>query len=76
MDLEELESVESTDWTTDDEIDSIRHMFNRKNIVALQHYRRVLPYRDFHGAGMYVNVTIVRLTLNSLIDALEQELLG
>jgi len=66
---------ESSDWTTEDEIAFVRHLYNRRNLKAMSDYRRMLPYRDFRGAGMHVDVMLVRLALNSLIDALETELL-
>lgn len=66
---------EPLDWTTEDEIAAVRQMYNHKNIRALSNYRRMLPYRTFHGAGMHVDAVLVRLAMNSLIDALESELL-
>lgn len=66
---------ESEVWTHEDEINFVRHLYRKKNIVALSNYRRLLPYRDFHGAGMHVDVGLVRMAMNSLIDALESELL-
>lgn len=66
---------EPLEWTTEDEIAFARHLYNKRNLPALSHYRRMLPYRNFHGAGMHVDVVLVRLAMNSLIDALESELL-
>lgn len=71
-----IDAEESMDWTTEDEIVFVRQMYRRRNIVGLQYYRRALPYRTFHGPGMHVERDYIRLALNSLIDALEQELLG
>lgn len=71
-----IDAEESMDWTTEDEIAFVRCMFNRRNIIGLQRYRRLLQYRVYHGPGMFVNREYVRLALNSLIDTLEQELLG
>ena len=70
------EEPESLDWVTEDEIAFVRLMYKHRNIVGLQRYRRLLQYRVYHGPGMFVNREYVRLAMNSLIDALEQELLG
>lgn len=67
--------VESTVWNTDDELEFIRYLFNRKNLKALANYRRLLPYRNFYGAGMYVDQRLVQMSLDTHIDALEADLL-
>ena len=76
---EELQNAlvkeEPTSWTTYDEIGFVRHLYWRKNLQALSNYRRVLPYLDFHVAGMHVDANLVRLSLDTMIDALESEIL-
>ncbi|HEV2172466.1 MAG TPA: hypothetical protein VGR71_02815 [Nitrospira sp.] len=70
-----LQDLEPTTWSTDDELNFIRQLYARKKLLSLVAYRRLLPYRGYHGAGMYVNVEMVRWSLDSHIEALEGDLL-
>lgn len=70
-----LVEVEPTVWSTEDELEFVRQLYLHKNLTAMANYRRVLPYRSFYGAGMYVDLNLVRMSLDTHIDALEADLL-
>lgn len=70
-----LIEMEPVTWQTEDEITFCRELYRRRKLIALVNYRRLLPYRDFSGAGMHVDRYLVGMALNSLIDALESEML-
>lgn len=74
VNLIELEA-EPTTWQTEDEIAFCRELYRKKNLIALVNYRRLLPHRDFGGAGMHVDRYLVNMALTSLIEALESEIL-
>jgi hypothetical protein len=65
---------ESVEWTTVDEIEFLRLLFNRENLVGLVRYRGLLPYRTYVGEGMKVDVELVALALRNLIGLLEERL--
>ncbi|MDD1678111.1 MAG: hypothetical protein LUO93_02860 [Methanomicrobiales archaeon] len=62
-------------WSSEDELAFVRYLYHRKNLIGLVNYRRLLPYRSFYGAGMYVDQRLLQMSLDTHIDALEADLL-
>ena len=67
--------LEPVTWSSEDELEFVRYLYNHKNLAGLVNYRRLLPYRNFYGAGMYVDQRLLRMSLDTHIDALEADLL-
>lgn len=70
-----LVEVEPLTWNTDDELEFVRCLYRNRNLRGLVNYRRVLPYRGYYGAGMYIDRNLVQMSLDTHIDALEADLL-
>lgn len=64
---------ESNVWTTQDELATVRRIYNRRDIVALRQYLWLCRNRVWHGDGMRVDPGIVILQVEDYIIQIERE---
>ena len=63
---------ESLNWTTEDELAVVRHLYERKNVKALRAYLVAAYWRKWYGPGMEVEPAIVIFQVQDWVGELER----
>jgi hypothetical protein len=63
---------ECLNWTTEDELEFVRHLFVAGNVKALESYVKVAPDRIWYGRGMNVDPQQVILEAKDLLAELHR----